>query len=70
MGVQVAVAFIVSVAGLWIAHIALLNQPVGRGLMYAIFWGLIATGVIVSATRTERARRLRLSEDSDAETRR
>lgn len=46
-----------AVALLWLAHVGLLNQPPGRGLVYGVFWGLLATGVLVGATRSERARR-------------
>ena len=37
----------------------LINQPLERSLWYGLFWGVLATVVIVSGTRTERARRLR-----------
>lgn len=57
--VQVSAAFIFSLVVLWIAHIGLLNQPIGRAFVYAIFWAVPATVVIVGATRSERARRLR-----------
>lgn len=59
VGVQVAVAFVASTALLWLAHVLLLNQPLLRGFVYAIFWAVPATAVIVLATRTERSRRLR-----------
>ncbi len=59
VGVQVAAAYVVSLLILWIAHIGLLNQPTGRAFVYAIFWAVPATVVIVGATRSERARRLK-----------
>lgn len=59
VGVQVAAAFIVSLVVLWAGHVLLLNQPMGRGLVYAIFWAVPATVIVVGATRSERARRLR-----------
>lgn len=59
MGVQVAVTFVVSVVVLWLGHILLLNQPNGRGFIYAIFWAIPLTVIIVGATRAERAKRLR-----------
>ncbi len=59
VGVQVAAAYVVSLIVLWVAHIALLNQPTGRAFVYGIFWAVPATVVIVGATRSERARRLR-----------
>ena len=58
IGVQAAVAFVVSFVLLVIAHIALLNQPLGRALWYGLFWGVLATVIIVLGTRAERARRL------------
>ncbi|MCU0306901.1 MAG: hypothetical protein MUE51_03870 [Thermoleophilia bacterium] len=59
IGVQLAAAFVVSLGLLFAAHVTVLNQPTGRGFMYAIFWAVPLTGVIVAATRSERARRLR-----------
>ena len=55
--VQVAVVLPVTVVVLWIAHVVLLNQPVGRGLAYGVFWGALATAAIVGASRSEKARR-------------
>lgn len=57
VAVQLAVAAPVLVVALWVAHVGLLGQPLGRGLAYGIFWGLLATGVVVGASRSERARR-------------
>lgn len=59
VGVQVALAFALSMLVLWGAHVLLLNQPLGRGFVYAIFWAVPVTVVVVGATRSERARRLR-----------
>ncbi|MFM8828325.1 MAG: hypothetical protein ACKORG_06680 [Actinomycetota bacterium] len=59
VGVQVLVTFVVSTIVLWLAHIALLNQPNGRGFLYGIFWAVPLTVIIVGATRAERAKRLR-----------
>jgi len=58
VGAQVAVAFVVSTLVLWAVHILLLNQPVGRGFVYGLFWAVPVTAVVVLATRTERARRM------------
>jgi len=44
---------------LWLGHIALLNQPNGRGFLYGVFWAIPLTVIIVGATRGERAKRLR-----------
>jgi hypothetical protein len=38
-------------------HVVFLNQPLGRGLSYGLFWGALATAAIVGASRSERARR-------------
>lgn len=59
MSVQIAAAFIVSSLVLWFIHIALLNQPTGRGFVYGLFWAVPVTFIVVAATRSERARRLR-----------
>lgn len=59
IGVQVAVVAPVSLVVLFVVHVTLLNQPVGRAVGYAFFWGILATGAIVGATRSERARRQR-----------
>jgi hypothetical protein len=54
---QVAVVAPVVVLVLWAAHVFLMNQPAGRGLLYGIFWGALATGAVVGASRSEKARR-------------
>ena len=59
MGVQIVATFVVSVIVLWLGHILLLNQPNGRGFIYAVFWAIPLTVIIVGATRAERAKRLR-----------
>ena len=51
-------AFVVSTLVLWAVHILLLNQPVGRGFVYGLFWAVPVTAIVVLATRTERARRM------------
>ena len=58
VGVQIAASFVIAFVVLVFVHWAFLNQPVGRSLWYGLFWGAIATLVIVLATRAERARRL------------
>jgi hypothetical protein len=57
VGVQVAIVAPLAVLLLWAAHVYLMNQPVGRGLAYGIFWGAIVTGAVVGASRAEAARR-------------
>lgn len=59
IAVQVAIVFPISVLVLWYVHVAFLNQPTGRGLSYGVFWGALATAVIVGASRSEKARRNR-----------
>lgn len=55
--VQAAVVLPLSIALMYAAHVTLLNQPQDRGLTYGVFWGIVATFVIVGSTRAERARR-------------
>ena len=55
--VQVAVVLPVTVLVLWFVHVVFLNQPLGRGLSYGVFWGALATAAIVGASRSEKARR-------------
>lgn len=57
VAVQVALLGPVAIALLWGVHVVFLNQPVWRGLAYGVFWGLIATALVVGASRSERARR-------------
>ncbi len=57
MATQVAVVAPVAVMVLWAAHVFLMNQPPLRGLLYAVFWGVLATGAVVGASRSEKARR-------------
>jgi hypothetical protein len=54
---QVVIVGVPAVLILWAAHVWLLAQPVWRGFSYGVFWGLIATGAVVGASRSERARR-------------
>lgn len=54
---QVAVVLPVSILVLWFVHVVFLNQPIGRGLSYGVFWGVLATAAIVGASRSEKARR-------------
>jgi hypothetical protein len=54
---QVLIVAPVAIVVLWAAHVWLMNQPTGRGLLYGVFWGLLATAAIVGASRSEAARR-------------
>ena len=58
--VQIAVVAPITIALLWAIHVTMLNQPMWRGLSYGIFWGALATGAIVGASRSEKARRDRV----------
>jgi hypothetical protein len=62
-GVQVGIVAPIALVLMFVIHITLLNQPVGRAVGYAFFWGALVTGAIVGATRSERARRLREERD-------
>jgi hypothetical protein len=53
----VAIVAPLAIVLLWFAHVVFMNQPVGRGLAYGVFWGLILTAVVVGASRSEKARR-------------
>ena len=54
---QVAIVAPVAILLLWFGHVVFLNQPLGRGFLYGVFWGLIATAAVVGASRSEKARR-------------
>ena len=56
--VQVAVAFPVMFVAMLLVHLGPFNQPMGRAIGYAVFWGVILTALLVVASRAERARRL------------
>gem|GEM_PF-5806426 len=57
IAVQVGVVLPLAVVLMWVVHVTLLGQPMGRGAGYGLFWGVIVAFVIVGATRSERARR-------------
>ena len=61
---QIAIVGPISVALLFVIHIGPLNQPTGRGFGYAVFWGVIVTGLVVGASRAEHAKRSRASRDA------
>ena len=56
---QVAIVAPVAILLLWYGHVVFLNQPVGRGFAYGVFWGLLVTAAVVGASRSEKARRNR-----------
>lgn len=55
--VRFAVALPVLVLFLWWIHVAFLNQPTGRGLIYGVFWGVILDALLLWATANEARRR-------------
>ena len=57
VAVQVGIVAPVAILLLWVVHVTLLAQPVGRGLAYGVFWGLLVTAAVVGASRSEKARR-------------
>lgn len=57
VAVQVAIVAPLAVLLMWAAHVGLMNQPAGRGLAYAVFWGALLTAAVVGASRAEAARR-------------
>jgi hypothetical protein len=56
-GLQVAIVAPLAILVMWAAHVWFMGQPVVRGLSYGVFWGAILTGIVIAATRSERARR-------------
>jgi hypothetical protein len=56
-GLQVAIVAPLAVLALWGIHLEFFGQSVLRGLSYGVFWGAILTGIVIAATRSERARR-------------
>jgi len=54
---QFCLAFFIWFWIFWIGHVQLLNQPVGRGFMYGIFWGATFALLTLLATRSEQAKR-------------
>jgi hypothetical protein len=54
---QFVVAFLVWFALFWVGHVQLLNQPVGRGFLYGVFWGGTFALLTLLATRSEQSKR-------------
>jgi hypothetical protein len=55
----------VLVVVLFFVHIGPLNQPLGRGAFYAVFWAVLGTFAVVVATRTEATKRKRGDKEDD-----
>ena len=58
-GIQAVIVAPLAILLLWAAHVYLMNQSPLRGFSYGIFWAAILTGVVLAATRSERAKRQR-----------
>jgi hypothetical protein len=56
---QIVAAFPTLVVLLFIIHITLFRQPLGRSVLYGFFWGILGTYLVVIASRTEAAKRAR-----------
>ena len=55
---QAAIAFPVAALLMFLIHIGPFNQPLGRAIGYAVFWGGVLTALLVVASRAERHKRL------------
>ncbi len=62
-GVQAAIALPVSLAAMLAFHLGPLNQPLGRGLSYSVFWGFLGAALIIVATKAEAARKRQAEAD-------
>jgi hypothetical protein len=56
-GVQIAIAFPVLFVVLLLLHLGPLGQPASRAFFYGLFWGVLATGAVVAASRNEARKR-------------
>lgn len=54
---QAAIAFPAAAVVMFLLHLGPFDQPLARAIGYAIFWGAILTGMLVVASRAEKARR-------------
>jgi hypothetical protein len=57
--VQIVIAFPVLLVLLFVLHLTLFLQPLARSVLYAFFWAIPGTYLVVIATRTEAAKRAR-----------
>jgi len=60
---QAAIAFPIAAVLMFLIHLGPLNQPTGRAIGYAVFWGAVLTALLVVASRAERAKRLENDRD-------
>ena len=56
-GHQAAIAFPALAVVLVLLHLGPLSQPLGRAILYGLFWAIPATAAVVSATAYERRKR-------------
>ena len=64
---QILIAFPTLVVLLFVLHITLFLQPVGRSILYGVFWAILGTYLVVIATRTEAAKRAHRDREGDDE---
>ena len=64
---QAGIGFPVAFVLMLVIHLGPFNQPVGRAIAYAVFWGAILAGLLVVASRAERVRRLENERNEDSE---
>ncbi len=55
---QAVIALPIAFVVMLLIHLGPFNQPMGRAIGYGVFWGVILTGLLVVASRAERARRM------------
>jgi hypothetical protein len=58
-GVQIAIAFPTLFVVIFLLHLGPLDQPLSRAIVYGVFWGTVATGALVAASRNEARKRVR-----------
>ena len=64
---QILITFPTLVVLLFLLHVTLFLQPVGRAALYGVFWAIPGTYLVVIATRTEAAKRARRHEEDPHE---
>lgn len=64
---QIVIAFPTLVVLLFLLHVTLFLQPVGRSILYGVFWAILGTYLVVIATRTEAAKRTNQDEEDTDE---
>jgi hypothetical protein len=64
---QILISFPTLVVLLFVLHVTLFVQPVGRSILYGVFWAVLGTYLVVIATRTEAAKRAHREQEGDDE---